>query len=245
MNLIGKLVRITEIDAHRRDQMYAMMDSYYENTDRATFDADLNEKDWVIEIADSSSNELRGFSTQVLMHQQVEGRSVLALFSGDTIVDRDQRGQQQLFQISGWLLRRLLGAYPEDELYWFLISKGYKTYRFLPLFFREYYPRPAVATPPKFSSVIDALASRLSATRYDRQTGVLRAGLGACQLRQGVADITEERLRNEHVRFFANANPGHAQGDELCCIAPVSEGNFTRAALRAMGPEPAVDLVSL
>ena len=245
MNLTGQLVRVTEISAHRRDQMYALMDSYYENMNRATFDADLDEKDWVIEIADESSNELKGFSSQVLKHFQVEGRSVRALFSGDTIVDRDQRGQQRLFQVSGWLLRRLMDTYPDDELYWFLISKGYKTYRFLPLFFREFYPRPTVATPPQLSAVIDALATRIGDSRYDQQAGVLRAGPTACQLRKGVADITEERLRDKHIRFFAHANPGHAKGDELCCIAPLTQSNLTRAAYRAMGPEPLVDSVRL
>jgi hypothetical protein len=243
MNLTGQLVRVTEISAHRRDQMYALMDAYYENIDRSTFDADLNDKDWVIEVSDESSNELKGFSSQVLMHIQVDGRSIRALFSGDTIVDRDARGQQRLFQTSGWFLRRLMDAYPYDELYWFLTSKGYKTYRFLPLFFREFYPSATVTTPPQLSAVIDALATRLGGARYDRQTNVLRAGPAACHLRPGVADITPYRLRDDHVRFFANANPGHARGDELCCIAPLAPANFTRAAYRAMGSEPCADSV--
>ena len=245
MNLTGQLVRVPEICPRRRDQMFALMESYYENMDRATFDADLNAKDWVIEIADESSNELKGFSTQVVTHLQIDGRSIRALFSGDTIVDRDQRGQQKLFQISGWLLKRLMDEYPDDELFWFLITKGYKTYRFLPLFFHEFYPRSSVATPPKISVVINALATHFGDSRYDSQTGVLRAGPMACQLRRGVADVTEGRLRNEHVRFFNDANPGHAQGDELCCIAPETGTNFTRAARRAMGPEPPVESVLL
>ena len=136
-----------------------------------------------------------------------------------------------------------MDAYPYDELYWFLTSKGYKTYRFLPLFFREFYPRSAVTTPTHLSAVIDALAMRLGESRYDRRTNVLRAGPAACHLRPGVADITADRLRDEHVRFFASANPGHARGDELCCITPLTPANFTRAAYRAMGPEPRVDLV--
>ena len=89
MNLTGQLVRVTEISAERRDQMYALMDSYYENIERSTFDADLNRKNWVIEIADESSNALKGFSSQVLTHLRVDGRSIRALYSGDTIVDRD------------------------------------------------------------------------------------------------------------------------------------------------------------
>lgn len=242
MNLTGQLVRVADIDEGRRDQMYVLMDRYYEYTDRSTFEADLDAKDWVIVIVEASSNDLKGFSTQVLNHVDVDGRSIRALFSGDTIVDRDWRGQQALFQVSGWFLRRLIDAYPYDELYWFLTSKGYKTYRFLPLFFHEFYPRNNVPTPPELCAMIDTLALRIGGSRYDRQTKVLKSVVYANRLRPGVAEITESRMRDEHVRFFCDANPKHASGDELCCIAPVSLNNFTRAAYRAMGPESPINL---
>jgi hypothetical protein len=243
MELSGQLVQVTDIGDRRRDEMYAMMVSYYDNMDRAAFEFDLNEKSWVIQIIDKVSGELRGFSSQMLVPLEWDGRSILALFSGDTIVERDWRGQQKLFQVSGWFLRQLMDAYPHQEMYWFLISKGYKTYRFLPLFFREFYPGFAVATPPRISGIIDQLARCIDTRRYDPQTGILRAGPAACCLRPGVADITADRLRDPHVRYFAEANPGHAQGDELCCIAPLTLENFTRAAYRAMGPAPPGDLV--
>jgi hypothetical protein len=38
------------------------------------------------------------------------------------------------------------------------------------------------------------------------------------------------------VRFFIERNPGHARGDELCCLAPLTRENFTRAAYRTIGP---------
>jgi hypothetical protein len=57
-------------------------------------------------------------------------------------------------------------------------------------------------------------------------------------LRSGVAEITEQRLRDPHVRFFAERNPGHASGDELCCIAPLTRENFTPAAYRVIGSTP-------
>jgi len=243
VQLTGQLVRVAEIGARRRDEMYALMETYYENMDPSTFHADLNEKEWVIQIVDEASNELKGFSTLVFIQANVNGRSIRALFSGDTIVESNRRGQQKLFQVSGWFLRRLMDAYPDDEMYWFLISKGYKTYRFLPLFFREFYPRFASAAPSRYKAVIDALAMHIDPSRYDLQTGILRAGPAGCRLRPGVADITADRLRDQHVRFFADVNPEHARGDELCCLAPLTPTNFTRAAYRAMGPKPPAELV--
>ena len=238
MKPTGQLVRTADITPSLRDKMFALMESYYEGIERVTFDADLDEKEWVIQILDEETNRLKGFSTQMLLEVEVSGRTVHALFSGDTIVDSDARGERSLFQVSGWFVRSLMSIYPGAELYWFLISKGYKTYRFLPLFFHEFYPRYDVSTPARFAAVIDALAGYKFPATYDGALGIVKAGPCSCRLRPGMADITPDRLRDPHVRFFAERNPRHALGDELCCIAPLTLANFTPAAYRAMGSRP-------
>ena len=88
-------------------------------------------------------------------------------------------------------------------------------------------------------AVIDALARHKFAASYDARVGVIRGGAGKDRLRAGVGDLTAERLRDPHVGFFAARNPGHANGDELCCVAPLTRANFTAAAYRVIGPEPA------
>jgi hypothetical protein len=234
----GQLVRAAEITPSQRDEMFTLMQLYYEGIERAAFDADLDEKEWVIRIHDEETHELKGFSTQMLLEVEVSGRPILALFSGDTIVAQDARGERSLFQISGWFVRSLMSTYPAAELYWFLISKGYKTYRFLPLFFHEFYPRYDMPTPPAFAAVLDALGGFKLPTSYDPALGIVKAGPSSCRLRPGMADLTAERLRDPHVRFFSQRNPRHALGDELCCIAPLTLANFTPAAYRAMGAGP-------
>jgi hypothetical protein len=240
MKPTGQLVRAADVTPSQRDEMFALLESYYEGVERATFDADLDEKEWVIQIIDEETSCLKGFSTQMLLEVEVSGRTIRALFSGDTIVDQDARSERSLFQVSGWLVRSLIDAYSGAELYWFLISKGYKTYRFLPLFFHEFYPRYDAPTPPQLVEVIDALAGWKFPGAYDRARGIVRAGLDSCRLRPGIAEITPERLLDPHVRSFVERNSGHAQGDELCCIAPLTAGNLTPAAHRAMGPRPRV-----
>lgn len=238
MKPTGQLVRVADIAPIQRDEMFSLMNSYYEGVERATFDSDLDEKDWVIQILDAETSRLQGFSTQMLLEAEVSGRTVHALFSGDTIVDRDARGERTLFQVSGWFVRSLMTTYPDAELYWFLISKGYKTYRFLPLFFREFYPRHDAPTPTRYAAVIDALGGFKFPAAYERGAAIVRAGPLACRLRPGIADITPDRLRDPHIRFFAEQNPRHALGDELCCIAPLTPANLTAAAHRAMGARP-------
>jgi hypothetical protein len=237
MKLKGVLVAVTGLTSKQRDAMFALMDQHYESVCPDTFAADLHEKQWVILLLDPSSEALCGFSTQVVLDVTVAGRRVKALFSGDTIVTRERWGDNALAHVWGRLALSLIDRLADSELYWVLLSKGYKTYRFLPLFFREFYPRHDVATPAWAKEVVDALGRHKYPTAYDPAGGVVRASPGKDRLRPGVAEVTAERLRDPHVRFFTERNPGHASGDELCCLAPLTRANFTPAAYRVIGPE--------
>jgi hypothetical protein len=244
MKLQGRLVPAATLAPEERDQMFALMDRYYDGAGRAAFDADLAEKEWVIQVLDPQTQGLCGFSTQMLLRADVDPRPVWALFSGDTIVARDRWGDTALSHVWGRLALSLIDRLGGAELYWFLISKGYKTYRYLPLFFREFYPRHDAPTPARLQAVLDALARTKYPAAYDPGRGVILAGAGKDRLRPGVADVTAERLRDPHVRFFHARNPGHVRGDELCCLAPLTRENFTPAAYRVIGPEPAALEVS-
>jgi hypothetical protein len=232
------LVPAAAVTPARRDEMLTLMQRYYENVTRAGFLADLAEKQWVIMLLDPQTDALSGFSTQMLLEVEVDGAPVKSLFSGDTIVSRDHWGESALAR--GWsrLVLELIDRCAPAALYWFLISKGYRTYRFLPLFFREFYPRYDVLTPDWARRLIDAFGRYKFADAYDAAAGVVRAKAAKDRLRPGVADLTAERLRDPHVRFFAERNPGHARGEELCCLARLARDNITPAACRVIGAEP-------
>src|SRR5262245_9895912 len=167
MKLKGLLVPTSAVTDAQLGAMFALMDRHYENVTRAAFTGDLNEKRWVILLLDPQTEEVCGFSTQVLLDATVAGRPIKALFSGDTIVARDRWGDPALAHVWGRLALSLIDSLPDVELYWLLISKGYKTYRFLPLFFREFYPRHDVPTPEWATAVIDALGHWRYPGRYD------------------------------------------------------------------------------
>jgi hypothetical protein len=218
--------------------MYELMDQHYVNVVPEAFEADLAEKQWVILLQDSVTDKVCGFSTQRLLTVEAGGVPVTALFSGDTIVAREKWGESALPHVWGRLALSLIDEHSGGPLYWFLISKGYKTYRFLPLFFREFYPRYDRATSRDAKVMIDALASSRCPELYDSAAGVIRAAPTKDRLRPGIADVTEARLRDAHVRFFLERNPGFADGDELCCLAPLTRENFTPAAWRVIGAAP-------
>lgn len=235
MTLVAQILDQDELTSTVRNQMFAMMCEHYENVQYASFDRDLAEKNWVIVLRHAATNELCGFSTQTLVETTVQGRPVTALFSGDTIVHRDHWGDRALSQHWGRFSLQLIDLHPQRELYWFLISQGYRTYRFLPLFFHEFYPRWDAPTPPHAQAVLNALAAERYPREFDPAHGVIRATASQYRLRTGIGEVTPSRLRDPHVEFFQHRNPGHAAGDELCCLAPLTRENFTTAAYHVIG----------
>ena len=233
--LSGQLISVSMLTCRQRSEMFDLMRRYYANMSHEVFESDLDEKQWVILITDKSSGAVRGFSTQKLIQQSINGSDVTALFSGDTIIDQRYWGQNPLAQLWGRFALSLIDAHPDKNLFWFLITKGYKTYRFLPVFFHEYYPQYDADTSDWAAELIDALAGKRFGKTYDRARRVVMAGSAGCQLRQGVANVTQKRLSDPHIKFFVELNPGHDRGDELCCIAPLSRSNFTPAAYRVIG----------
>jgi hypothetical protein len=216
--------------------MYHLLTRYFTGVSRRQFDADLAEKEWVILLRDAGGGEVRGFSTLMRLRLAFDGRAVVAFFSGDTIIEHAFWGETELPRLWG---RHVFGlAAAEAEAYWFLICSGYKTYRFLPVFFREFDPTWRRPTPPAARRLLEALARAKFGPAYDAERGVVRPA-AATALRPGVAEITPRRLRDPDVAFFATANPGHARGDELACLVRLDGDNLTRAGRRMLGlPEP-------
>ncbi len=235
MKLSGRITEVSELSGRSRDEMFSLIDRHFAGARREAFEADLDEKQWVLQLLDEATGSIRGFSTQVLWDLDVDGCQVSVLYSGDTIVDRDHWGSNVLAQLWGRFVATLIEQHTDSELVWFLISKGYRTYRFLPVYFREYYPRHDGPITGWAKAIIDAAARVKFAETYDETTGIIRAGPNGCRVRNGVADVTPARLTDPHVSFFAERNPDHASGDELCCLAPLTFENFTKAGQRMMG----------
>jgi hypothetical protein len=122
---------------------------------------------------------------------------------------------------------------PDTLFYWFLISAGYKTFRYLPTFFVAYAPHPDLPPSPFERQVMRTLATKKFGDDYHADAGIVRLRR-ANPLRPGVAEVTERRLRDPGVEFFVRMNPGHEQGDELACLVPISRSNLTPAGLRML-----------
>lgn len=213
--------------------MLHLMQEYYLNVNEDDFSRDLAEKDKVILLLEADI--LCGFSTWKLFRHRCDGRQVNVIYSGDTITARDHRTSFALPIAWGHLMFNVLEKDNDNPLFWLLTSKGYKTYRFLPVFFKSFYPSYLHKAPDFERSLIVSLAGDKFGDRFNPETFVVRAQEDAQRLRPGVADVTQTRLKDEHVAFFYRSNPHYARGDELVCLARCDPDNITSFMLRQLG----------
>ncbi len=235
MTVSGRTRPVQDLLLREREAMYALMEEHYRGISRASFERDLSDKDWVVEVVEEGSGTLLGFSTQKLLEITLEDGEVRALFSGDTIVARSQWGSSALLGAWSRLALELMDAHKASELYWFLICQAVRTYRFLPAFFRDFFPRYDTATPGRERMILDALGRQQFSNAYDSNHGIVRVNPSSYVLRPNIMDICSVSRPDPHHQFFVERNPQYAKGDELCCIALLTRTNLTRAGRRVIG----------
>ncbi len=238
MKMQTTILRQESLTAADREAMVRLYGKYFAPVRRGTFRKDLEEKHWAIMLR--ANGQLRGFSTAQLLSLRVDGSERVYLFSGDTIVDKTCWNSPALAGSFGHLILKALELAGGRDLYWFLISKGFRTYRFLPVFFHEFYPRFDKPTPRSFQELLDAVSVSKFGDAYDPDSGIVRASAAKERLLPFMQKIPAGRDADPHIRFFLRKNPGHSRGDELACITALRRENLNRAAWRVIGATPVV-----
>ena len=214
-----------------RAAMFELLSSHFEGVTRRRFDIDLDEKNWVVLVTDDDGG-LRGFTTMLRYRSTAPGSPVEVLVSGDTIVDPSARLNNELARsVLAAVLN--LGGWGRVPIHWLLICSGFRTYRFLPVYLEEFYPRFDRPTPPEVLDLIRDLANERWGESFNPQGGVVT--LDHPQVLKHPADHAGyDRRLNRHVEFFLDANPGWMNGDELVCLAAIAPENLTKSGRRVL-----------
>lgn len=213
-----------------RDEMLGLLDAHFDSVNPRQFAADLAGKNWVVLVRDAS-NTLVGFSTMSVRPMELEGKRSTVVYSGDTIVAPGAWSMMALPRAWLWAIRSICGRGEDAPVYWLLITSGFRTYRFLPTFWREFYPRHDAPTPVAIQQRMRRVAGELFEDQFDPASGIVRLRHPS-PLKPELARVPAERLGDPHVRFFLERNPGHARGDELVSIADLSVNNLSAAGRR-------------
>ena len=209
-------------------QLYALYATYYGGTSPELFQRDLQEKDQILILQDG--NTPVGFTTLKIIHTQHQNQPIRAVFSGDTIIRHEYWGSQTLPLAWCELIGKIQAQQPHIPLYWLLIVKGDRTYRYLNVFSKTYYPNRRYPTPPETQSLIDHLAAARFSRHYLPESGLIRYPESQGHLKNEW--LNEKTADNPESRFFRSRNPGHTQGDELVCLTLLEPDNLRSFALR-------------
>ena len=229
--MTGRLVRQSDLTADDRAAMLALLSAHFAGVTANGFAADLAGKNWAVLV--ERDGQLVGFSTLAVYGQTVAGERLTVVCSGDTIVSPDAWGAAAFPRAWIMAVYQLRETHPDGRLVWLLLTSGFRTYRFLPVFWRTFYPQHGKPTPPAWDRVLTELAGRRFGDQFDPATGIVRFHQPQ-RLRGPLAAVPAGRAAEADVVFFLARNPGHADGDELACVADLDPAQLTPAGRRVV-----------
>jgi len=220
---------VSELSETLRQEMAALYLASYDGSSERRFLCDLAKKDEALLVYDGGL--LVGFTTLMVYEREWNGQRIRVVYSGDTVVDRQHWGQQAL--AFDWISRMgaLKREQPDVPLYWLLLVKGHRTFRYLPLFARTFHPHWR-ADRDDLKPLADALALEMFPDDYNPATGVVEFRQSRGHLKADIAGPLSSDLHRDEVKFFLQRNPGFRCGHELVCLCEMETRNMKPLTLR-------------
>ncbi len=225
---------IYSVDTLDQIQLQSITDlylSYYDASNASMVHSDLLNKTKILLLF--FEDELVGFSTFEVYEKEWNGSRITVVYSGDTIVEREHWGQQALAY--AWI--RYIGELKEEKkgipIYWFLIVKGHRTFKYLPAFTNRFYPHWSKDCS-ELKPLLNSLANEKFGNAYDPQSGVITFEASRGHLKEKYANPKENEVSSDAVRFFLEKNPGYLYGNELACICSLDDENLRSLTKRVL-----------
>ena len=214
--------------------MFMLLESHFHNVTWKGFSKDLAKKDFVFVLTCKETSELIGFSTQQILKSS---KGEVVVFSGDTIIDPSAWGSLEFVKTWGLWMLSLSEALGNTPLYWLLISKGPRTYRYLPTFFEDFAPSVSRTYSERESSLILDVGIKLFGENLIKNTyGYfhVKHNKESQFLKKHLLDEKTDVVHPSGV-FFSNANPMYRSGSELVCLLRYSEDTMKPFCKRLLG----------
>lgn len=204
------------------EEMWQLTCRFYQ-AERAYVEAKLRGHDRLALFRSDADGSLIGMAAIQVEPMEFGGRKLLVIFTSHAIMDERYRGQN-LIQRAGvhtWL--RSLLRHPLRRKLWTFDTFSYKSYLMLARNLVEFWPRHDRATPAWEA----AFMQHYGQLKYgDAWHGAVVERSPQKRLLPQTAAWTPELLQDPNLAFYARMNPGHAEGDMMLCLVPLSFGNW-------------------
>lgn len=157
-------------------------------------------------------------------------RPMPTLYFGQVYIEPAFRGRMLIQRtVLGFMLKAKC-RHPLGTCYFWTDALTYKPYLVMANNLADYYPHPDRATPPDILALQDAIGARYYPDTFQAETRTVNKPSNLLNDQSVV--ITERDLQNRFIGFYAQRNPGHAKGDGLLLVCPMSLKNVLHFLLR-------------
>jgi hypothetical protein len=160
------------------------------------------------------------------------GRRLAIISTAHVLIRENWRGRNLIQKLGASTFLRARLRYPLRPIYWFFDTFSYKSYLLLPRNFRTFWPRFDQPTPEPRAALMDQLATQMYGPAWRPARG-LAVRSGQKRMRESAAPLVLRPDAAPDLQFFAHMNPGHAEGDMLVCLCPLTLSNWLGVARKA------------
>lgn len=215
--------RIENITTKEHKEIIALYLSYYDGSNAAQVKFDLDNKSEIILM--TCANKIIGFTTLEFYEKKWQNKTIRIVYSGDTIVAKEHWGQQSLT----FACITRMGVYKQEKpdlaVYWFLIVKGHRTYKYLPVFVKSFYPHWDYQSD-SLKALAEFLAVEKFADIFNPLKGVLEFPESKGHLKEQYAYPNDNEKNKLSVKYFLQRNPDYIKGHELVCLCELDGENM-------------------
>ncbi|HKT00457.1 MAG TPA: hypothetical protein VJT31_13065 [Rugosimonospora sp.] len=158
-------------------------------------------------------------------------RTVTIIHGANAAFVDETRGQGYVHRVAFRYFLRAKRAHPRRPVYAAFSTHSWRSYLSLARSFRRFWPHRAVTLPAWEAGLYAQVGVRLDGDLFDPATGVAHRAAGR-RLRPDVAEIPARLADDPDIRFFLARNAGHASGDGLLCLVPLTPANWVAAMRR-------------
>lgn len=233
------IVPPSALSADERACMFSMVSAWFDGYGFDYFQQELDAADLCYVQRVAGSGEMAAFST---VHRRIfqRGDAEVGVFhTAHCIVARAHWGSGHVFEMIADLARRGR-AEPKDRS-WFLSysAVGYRSYRYMPMLFREFLPVADCKTRTLDHDLRDRIGAAFFGDYYDPAAGVIDWNWPGYGLTPEARDISSAKLESAALRSLADVNPHWDRGVEILCLASLAESNLTGIGRRRLAVSPA------
>lgn len=203
------------------------------DTERAYSERELKEYQQIALFWSRRERKLVGMASINVYPVSFQGRRLVAIYTTHVLLRQEYRGHNLIQRLGMRTFLKTLVRFPFRSIYWFFDTFSYKSYLLLPRNFREFWPRLEQKTPASERALIDQLATEAYGEAWRPQRGIV-ARSGKKRLKPDAAPLNHNVPLTPELKFFSTINPGHADGDMLVCLCPLTLSNWFSVGVRAI-----------